>query len=55
MNDRVHFASDVVAGAVLGTVIGRFIVARHRRAQEPKPADLDVVPIPGGLAVRMTF
>jgi len=56
VNDRVHFASDVVAGAVLGTAIGRFIVARHRRAREPKPAaDLDVVPIPGGLAARLTF
>jgi hypothetical protein len=56
VNDRVHFASDVVAGAVLGTAIGRVIVARHRRAQEPKPdAEFDVVPIPGGLAARLTF
>jgi hypothetical protein len=56
VNDRVHFASDVVAGAVLGTAVGRFIVARHRRAQEPKPtAEFDVVPIPGGLAARLTF
>jgi hypothetical protein len=56
VNDRVHFASDVVAGAVLGTAVGRFIVARHRRAQEQKPAaDLNVVPIPGGLAARLTF
>ena len=56
VNDRVHFASDVVAGAILGTAIGRFIVARHRRAQESKPAaEFDVVPIPGGLAARLTF
>jgi hypothetical protein len=56
VNDRVHFASDVVAGAILGTTIGRFIVARHRRAQESKPAaEFDVVPIPGGLAARLTF
>jgi PAP2 superfamily protein len=56
VNDRVHFASDVVAGAVLGTAVGRFIVARHRRAQQPKPAaEFDVVPIPGGLAARLTF
>lgn len=56
VNDRVHFASDVVAGAVLGTAIGRFVVARHRRAQEPEPAaEFNVVPIPGGLAARLTF
>ncbi len=56
VNDHVHFASDVVAGAVLGTAIGRFIVARHRRAREEKPtAEFDVVPIPGGLAARLTF
>lgn len=56
VNDRVHFTSDVVAGAILGTAVGRFIVARHRRAQEPKPAaEFDVVPIPGGLAARLTF
>ena len=56
VNDHVHFASDVVAGAVLGTAVGRFIVARHRRAREPKPtAEFDVVPISGGLAARLTF
>jgi len=56
VNDHVHFASDVVAGAVLGTAVGRFIVARHRRAQEQKPtAEFDVVPIRGGLAARLAF
>jgi membrane-associated phospholipid phosphatase len=56
VNDRVHFASDVAAGAVLGTAVGRFIVARHRRAQAQKPAtNLDLVPIRGGLAVRLIF
>lgn len=29
MNDRAHFASDVVAGAVIGTAIGQSIVHRH--------------------------
>lgn len=58
VNDHVHFASDVVAGAVLGTAVGRFIVARHRaaRAQSQKPAaDINLVPIPGGLAARVLF
>jgi hypothetical protein len=56
VNDRVHFASDVVAGAVLGTVVGRFIVARHRAAQSQEPAArFNLVPIPGGLAARVVF
>jgi membrane-associated phospholipid phosphatase len=62
VNDHVHFASDVAAGAVLGTAIGRFIVARHRAAQAQtqtrtgKPAaDLQIVPIRGGLAARIVF
>lgn len=32
VNDNVHFTSDVLTGAVIGTAIGRSIVARHRRA-----------------------
>jgi membrane-associated phospholipid phosphatase len=57
VNDRVHFASDVAAGAALGTAVGRFIVGRHRRAQEnSRPAaEFELVPIPGGLAGRLTF
>jgi membrane-associated phospholipid phosphatase len=58
VNDRVHFASDVAAGAVLGTAIGRFIVARHRaaQAQSQKPVtDIQLVPIRSGLAARLTF
>jgi membrane-associated phospholipid phosphatase len=58
VNDRVHFASDVVAGAILGTAVGRFIVARHRaaQAQGQKPtAQINLVPIPGGLAARVAF
>jgi membrane-associated phospholipid phosphatase len=59
VNDRVHFASDVAAGAILGTTIGRFIVRRHMQAQErtrQKPVtDIQLLPIPGGLAARVTF
>lgn len=56
VNDRVHFVSDVAAGAVLGASVGRFIVNRHKRAQGQKPAvDINVVPIRGGLAARVAF
>ena len=59
MNDRVHFASDVAAGAILGTAIGKFIVRRHMQAQEKglqkQVTDIQLVPIPGGLAARLVF
>jgi len=29
VNDRAHFASDVLAGALIGTVVGRTVVHRH--------------------------
>ena len=34
MNDRAHFASDVLAGALVGTAIGRAVVRRHAGAEE---------------------
>ncbi len=56
VNDRVHFPSDVAAGAILGTAVGRFLVARHRRAQGLAPAPtVTLVPIHGGLAAKMDF
>ena len=56
VNDRVHFPSDVAAGAILGTAVGRFLVARHRRAQGEKPAPtVALVPIRGGLAAKVDF
>ena len=64
LNDRVHFASDVFAGAVLGTVTGRWLVARHRREEEkgapeekntiPK-ISFDIVPIRNGLSAQFRF
>lgn len=57
VNDHVHFASDVFAGAVLGTVTGRWLVARHRREEQkgaPK-ASIDIVPIRNGLSARVRF
>jgi hypothetical protein len=34
MNDNVHWASDVFAGAVIGTATGKLIVHRHRSATQ---------------------
>ncbi len=44
MNDRAHFASDVVAGAVIGTAIGRAIVHRHT-GDGPHGASWNLVPV----------
>ncbi len=56
VNDRAHFASDVFAGAILGTAVGRFVSRRHERdREEAVTLDLDVVPARGGLAMRLRF
>lgn len=57
VNDRVHFASDVVAGAALGTAIGRFLVHRHRTEKEGvlSKASFDIVPIRHGLAIAAKY
>ncbi len=44
MNSHAHFASDVVAGAFLGTAIGHSIVRRHRADQEAS-VDWTLVPV----------
>ena len=57
INDRAHFASDVAAGAIIGTVTGRFLVARHRREESNKKprVDIELVPIRSGLAARIRY
>ena len=57
VNGHVHFASDVVAGAILGTAVGRFIVRKHldEKAGVLSKADLDIVPIRNGLAAKLRF
>ncbi|HKB70030.1 MAG TPA: phosphatase PAP2 family protein [Thermoanaerobaculia bacterium] len=57
VNEHVHFSSDVFAGAVFGTVVGRYIVHKHEREAvgEPTKTSLDIVPIRNGLAARLTF
>jgi membrane-associated phospholipid phosphatase len=57
VNDQAHFPSDVFAGAVLGTVTGRFLVARHRRqaAGEQPKVSIDVTPTRRGLVAHVLF
>lgn len=56
VNDRAHFASDVAAGALLGTAVGRFLVERHRSERGGLPVvSIDVVPMARGVAVVMRF
>jgi membrane-associated phospholipid phosphatase len=38
VNDRAHWASDVIAGGLIGTLIGRTIVKRHQREEEQPDA-----------------
>jgi membrane-associated phospholipid phosphatase len=56
INDNVHFASDVIAGALFATATGRFLVNRHRgqsihESKAPK-VTFEVIPISDGLALR---
>ena len=55
INTRDHFASDVVAGAFLGTTVGRFLVKRHgdEKAGVLSKAEFEIVPIRHGLAARL--
>ncbi|MGH9441618.1 MAG: phosphatase PAP2 family protein [Thermoanaerobaculia bacterium] len=56
VNSRAHFASDVFAGAVLGTVTGRWLVHRHlSKSAGPGGATVDVSPTGRGLAVKVRF
>jgi hypothetical protein len=55
VNDRAHFASDVFAGALIGTVIGRSIV--HRHTETTQRASWQLIPLDArrgvGLAIRI--
>lgn len=54
MNDHVHFASDVFFGAVVGMGIGRFVTRRHE-PREDDAVSWDVMPIAGGIGLRLSF
>ena len=53
LNDNVHYTSDVFAGAVIGTAIGRSIVARHQRAAAAPRVAWTMVPMQRGLALEV--
>jgi membrane-associated phospholipid phosphatase len=59
INDRAHFASDVVTAALFATATGRFLVHRHRQESVVVPAEprtaVEVVPIPDGAALRLRW
>jgi membrane-associated phospholipid phosphatase len=52
MNDRAHFASDVVAGALIGTAIGHTVVRRHAPDGE-KSVSWNLVPVAARRGVGM--
>lgn len=53
MNDDVHFASDVIAGAAIGTAIGRAVVARHRPGAAKRTVAIEIMPLRGGVAIQL--
>ena len=57
VQEDLHWASDVVAGAALGLAIGKGIAARHPAAGAGRApsAAWGVVPRPGGAALRVMF
>ncbi|HET9794624.1 MAG TPA: phosphatase PAP2 family protein [Thermoanaerobaculia bacterium] len=55
INSRAHFASDVFAGAVLGTVTGRWLVHRHEAEAEGSRATVELVPEANGIDARIRF
>lgn len=52
IQQNAHFTSDVVAGAIIGTVVGRAIVHRHER---PKPGAFALSPYFGARAQGLMF
>jgi membrane-associated phospholipid phosphatase len=57
INTRNHYASDVVAGALIGSSIGHFIVNRHGEQGKGvlSNASFDIVPIRNGLGAKIDF
>lgn len=58
VNDNVHYTSDVIAGAAIGTAIGRSIVARHRRdaARDTTPrVSWMIVPMNRGVGIELSI
>ena len=52
LNDNVHWASDVFAGALIGASTGRFIAHRH---QKTRRADITIVPLIAPRGAGLSF
>ena len=52
LNDNVHWASDVFAGALIGASTGRFIVHRH---QKTRRVDFTIVPMVAPRGAGLSF
>lgn len=52
-----HYASNVLAGAIFGTAVGRFVVKRHEPAPDGPPQALRISldAIPNGIAVHASW
>ena len=56
VNDQKHFIADVFTGAVIGVSVGRFVVGRHRPAEETPPGvTVALIPVRGGIGARVAF
>ncbi len=53
LNDDYHWTSDVVAGALVGHLIGRYVVPGH--TDGGRPHDARVTASPGGIGVTLDF
>ena len=51
MTHDAHYLSDVVAGAVIGTTIGKLVVRTNQRAR----AKWTIAPARGGVVVSVRF
>jgi membrane-associated phospholipid phosphatase len=54
VNNNEHWASDVVAGSIMGYFIGKQVLSLNRSGGEGRPA-LTVSPSPGGLTLSLRF
>jgi PAP2 superfamily len=56
VNDQKHFIADVFTGAAIGVSVGRFVVGRHRPAEETPPGvTVGLIPVRGGIGARIAF
>lgn len=51
----LHFPTDVLVGAAVGTAVGILVPALHRRAEAERATGLMLTPAPGGLGLTLRF